>query len=148
MRLKERKDPDLAEFEKRKAELAREAELTKWERVLTDWTHRALQRGASRPSGSKREHATILRYEDSGEPPPYEPCAPHRDRSEADESPMADAAPAMALALVDGRAVLTVTARELGPVMIERLEVEWPGPRKRWRSPSCVTGADSCAPPR
>ncbi|HEY6477725.1 MAG TPA: tetratricopeptide repeat protein, partial [Polyangia bacterium] len=42
----------------------------------------------------------------------------------------ADAAPAMALALVDGRAVLTVTARELGPVMVERLEVEWPGPRK------------------
>ena len=36
----------------------------------------------------------------------------------------------MALALVHGRAVLTVTARELGPVMIERLEVEWPGPRK------------------
>ncbi|HEY4395252.1 MAG TPA: hypothetical protein VGP64_14375 [Polyangia bacterium] len=43
---------------------------------------------------------------------------------------MADAAPAMALALVDGRAVLTVTARELGPVMVERLEVEWPGTRK------------------
>jgi tetratricopeptide (TPR) repeat protein len=42
---------------------------------------------------------------------------------------MADATPAMALALVDGRAVLTVTARELGPVMVERLEVEWPGPR-------------------
>ena len=38
VRLKERKDPDLAEFEKRKVELAREAELTKWERVLTDWT--------------------------------------------------------------------------------------------------------------
>jgi tetratricopeptide (TPR) repeat protein len=43
---------------------------------------------------------------------------------------MADAAPAMALALVDGRAILTVTGRELGPVMVERLEVEWPGPRK------------------
>ncbi len=43
---------------------------------------------------------------------------------------MADAVPAMALALVDGRAILTVTARELGPLMIERLEVEWPGPRK------------------
>src|SRR6185437_4216457 len=43
---------------------------------------------------------------------------------------MADAAPAMALALVGGRAVLTVTARELGPVMVERLEVEWPGTRR------------------
>ena len=30
VRLKERKDPDLAEFEKRKDELAREAQLTKW----------------------------------------------------------------------------------------------------------------------
>jgi tetratricopeptide (TPR) repeat protein len=43
---------------------------------------------------------------------------------------MADAAAAMALALVDGRAVLTVAARDLGPVMVERLEVEWPGARK------------------
>jgi tetratricopeptide (TPR) repeat protein len=43
---------------------------------------------------------------------------------------MADATPAMALSLVDGRAVLTVVARDLGPVLIERLEVEWPGPRK------------------
>ena len=43
---------------------------------------------------------------------------------------MADAVPAMALALVDGRAILTVTARELGPLIVERLEVEWPGPRK------------------
>jgi tetratricopeptide (TPR) repeat protein len=42
---------------------------------------------------------------------------------------MANAAPAMALALVDGRAVLTVSAREVGPVMIERLEVEWPKAR-------------------
>src|SRR5579871_5316427 len=43
---------------------------------------------------------------------------------------MADATPAMALSLVDGRAVLTVVARDLGPVLIERLEVEWPGARK------------------
>src|SRR5450432_2381271 len=43
---------------------------------------------------------------------------------------MADAAAAMALALVDGRAILTVAARDLGPVLVERLEVEWPGPRR------------------
>ena len=41
VRLKERKEPDLAEFEKRKLELAREAELAKGERVLSDWTHAA-----------------------------------------------------------------------------------------------------------
>ena len=43
---------------------------------------------------------------------------------------MADTTAAMALALVDGRAVLTVAARDLGPVLVERLEVEWPGTRK------------------
>jgi tetratricopeptide (TPR) repeat protein len=43
---------------------------------------------------------------------------------------MADATAAMALALVDGRAVLTVAARDLGPVLVERLEVEWPGTRR------------------
>jgi tetratricopeptide (TPR) repeat protein len=43
---------------------------------------------------------------------------------------MADAAAAMALALVDGRAILTVVARDLGPVLVERLEVEWPGTRR------------------
>jgi tetratricopeptide (TPR) repeat protein len=43
---------------------------------------------------------------------------------------MADAAAAMALALVEGRAVLTVAARDLGPVLVERLEVEWPGTRR------------------
>jgi len=42
---------------------------------------------------------------------------------------MADAMAAMALALVDGRAILTVAARDLGPVLVERLEVEWPGAR-------------------
>ena len=41
LRLKERKEPDLADFEKRKLELAREAELAKGERVLSDWTHAA-----------------------------------------------------------------------------------------------------------
>jgi tetratricopeptide (TPR) repeat protein len=43
---------------------------------------------------------------------------------------MADAPAAMALALVDGRAILTVAARDLGPVLVERLEVEWPGTRR------------------
>jgi tetratricopeptide (TPR) repeat protein len=43
---------------------------------------------------------------------------------------MADAAPAMALALEDGRALLTVAARDLGQVVVERVEVEWPAPRE------------------
>jgi len=74
VRLKDRKDPDLADFEKRKLELTREAELTKWEGVMTDWTQaRCLEvKGAKRLS----INADVLRYEESSEPPSYEPCVP------------------------------------------------------------------------
>jgi len=76
VRLKERKDPDLAEFEKKKDELARDAELTKWIEVLTDWTQaRCLEAKSANRIQINREE---LRYEDSGEPPPYEPCQGRR----------------------------------------------------------------------
>jgi peptidyl-prolyl cis-trans isomerase D len=78
VRLKERKDPDLAEFEKRKVELAREAQLTKWERVMADWTTARCQEAKD----AKRitVNTDVLRYDEGGDPPPpYEPCAaPHR----------------------------------------------------------------------
>ncbi len=76
VRLKERKDPDLADFEKHRIELAREAELTKWDRVLSDWTTARCQevKQAKRIS----VNADVLKYDDGGEPPAYEPCAPHR----------------------------------------------------------------------
>jgi len=72
VRLKERKDPDMAEFDKKKDELARDAELTKYGEVLGDWTHaRCLEaRDAKRIQINRDE----LRYEDSGEAPLYEPC--------------------------------------------------------------------------
>jgi len=75
-RLKERKEPDLADFEKRKADLSREAELTKWEQVLADW----MQARCVEAKQAKRININtdVLRYEDSSEPPPYEPCVPHR----------------------------------------------------------------------
>jgi len=76
VRLKERKDPDLAEFDKRKVELSREAQLSKWERVLTDWTTARCQEAKSAKRISV--NTDVLRYEDSGEAPTYEPCAPHR----------------------------------------------------------------------
>ncbi len=74
VRLKDRKDPDLADFEKRKLDLTREAELTKWERVMTDWT----QARCVEAKGAKQisVNADVLRYEESSEPPSYEPCAP------------------------------------------------------------------------
>ena len=76
VRLKERKDPDLADFENHKIDLSREAELTKWERVLTDW----MQARCVEAKAAKRINVNtdVLRYEDSSEPPPYEPCVPHR----------------------------------------------------------------------
>ena len=76
VRLKDRKDPDLAEFEKNKVQLTRDAELTKWEQVLGDWTQ-------ARCLEAKQGHrisvnADVLRYEDSSETPAYEPCSPRR----------------------------------------------------------------------
>ncbi len=76
VRLKERKDPDMAEFEKRKVELAHEAQLTKWEHVLTDWTTARCNEAKQAKHISVNNE--VLRYEESSEPPSYEPCAPHR----------------------------------------------------------------------
>jgi peptidyl-prolyl cis-trans isomerase D len=76
VRLKERKEPDLAEFDKKKMELQRDAELTKWIEVLTDWSHdRCIEARNAKRILINRE---VLRYEDSSEPPPYEPCMPRR----------------------------------------------------------------------
>jgi peptidyl-prolyl cis-trans isomerase D len=75
IRLKERKEPDLAEFEKRKLELAREAELAKGERVLSDWTHAACVEAKD----AKRifVNTDVLKYgEEQNEQVIYEPCAP------------------------------------------------------------------------
>jgi len=76
VRLKERKDPDMSEFEKKKADLSREAALTKWEQVLTDWTQaRCVEAKQARRISVNTD---VLKYEESGEPPPYEPCSPRR----------------------------------------------------------------------
>jgi peptidyl-prolyl cis-trans isomerase D len=77
VRLKERKEPDMSEFDKKKVDLTREAELTKWEQVLTDWTQ-------ARCVEAKQAHrisvnTDVLRYEENNsEPPAYEPCSPRR----------------------------------------------------------------------
>jgi peptidyl-prolyl cis-trans isomerase D len=76
VRLKERKEPDLSEFEKKKLELQRDAELTKWMEVLTDWSHdRCVEAKQAKRIVINRD---VLRYDDSSEPPPYEPCVPRR----------------------------------------------------------------------
>jgi peptidyl-prolyl cis-trans isomerase D len=76
VRLKERKEPDMKEFETKKLELQRDAELTKWIEVLTDWSHdRCVEARSAKRILINRD---VLRYEDSAEPPPYEPCMMRR----------------------------------------------------------------------
>jgi hypothetical protein len=76
VRLKERKEPDLVEFDKKKLDLQRDAELTKGMEVLTDWSHdRCLEAKQAKRIVINHD---VLRYEDSTEPPPYEPCVPRR----------------------------------------------------------------------
>jgi peptidyl-prolyl cis-trans isomerase D len=72
IRLKERKEPDLAEFAKKRPELQRDAELAKWNDVYTNWVkHRCLQ---AKRAGKITVNKTVLRYEDSAESPPYDAC--------------------------------------------------------------------------
>jgi peptidyl-prolyl cis-trans isomerase D len=76
VRLKERKDPDLAELDKKMLELQREAELAKSERVLSDWTQaRCVE---AKKAKQIVVNTDMLRYEDSTEAPAYEPCSGHR----------------------------------------------------------------------
>jgi peptidyl-prolyl cis-trans isomerase D len=72
VRLKERKEPDPAEFEKKKTELQHDAELEKWNDVFTSWVKaRCLE---AKGAGKLRVNKTMLKYEDGQEPPPYEAC--------------------------------------------------------------------------
>jgi hypothetical protein len=73
VRLKERKDPDAAELEKKKSELRRDAELAKWNEVLTGWVKHRCQEAKS--GGKLTVNKTLLKYEDAQEPPAYEACA-------------------------------------------------------------------------
>jgi peptidyl-prolyl cis-trans isomerase D len=81
VRMKERKDPDLSDFEKRKADIVREYERTKWAEVLDSWSK---QRCAEvRDDGRIRVNDEILSYEAAPGAPgkaldlkmKYEPCA-------------------------------------------------------------------------
>ena len=75
VRLKDRKDPDPAEFAKKQDELRRDAELVKWNEVMTGWVKsRCLQ---AKQAGQLSVNPATLRYEEgSTEPQPkYELCA-------------------------------------------------------------------------
>jgi hypothetical protein len=83
VRLKERKDPDLQELAKKKDELQRDAELVKWNEVLTSWVKSRCQQEKS--AGRITVNRSILKYEDTQAPTTYEPCvgdeAPRRPPS-------------------------------------------------------------------
>jgi peptidyl-prolyl cis-trans isomerase D len=75
VKLKEKKEPDLAEYEKKKAELLNQAAMVRGEEVLAEWT----QRRCVEAKEAKRidVNTDILRYEDTpNERVAYEPCAP------------------------------------------------------------------------
>lgn len=74
-RLKERKQPDLAEFEKKKLELVREATLVKGEEVISEW---ALRRCTEAKDAKRLDvNRELLRYEQGPEGVvAYEPCTP------------------------------------------------------------------------
>jgi hypothetical protein len=66
----------MAELDKKKPDLERDAKLVKWMEVLTDWTHaRCVE---AKDAKRIQVNPDVLRYEDSNEPPPYEPCISRR----------------------------------------------------------------------
>jgi peptidyl-prolyl cis-trans isomerase D len=74
-KLKERKNPDLAEFEKKKLELQQQAVLAKAEEVVTEWTlRRCVEAKDANRIGINRE---LLRYQQGPDGlAAYEPCTP------------------------------------------------------------------------
>ena len=74
-KLKERKNPDMAEFEKKKGELTRIATLIKGDEVVSEWTlRRCVEAKDAKRLGVNHE---LLRYEQGPEGVvAYEPCTP------------------------------------------------------------------------
>ena len=74
-RLKERQDPNPAEFEKQKDEFTRRQQLQKWGEVLSDWAQR--QCVAARDAGKINVNHDLLVYEGKGgaaDSASYQPC--------------------------------------------------------------------------
>ena len=77
--LKERKEPDLADFDKRKPELMREFNRAKWGSTMTEWAHTACV--DAQAAGKIKVNQTVMQYEPSARNPDkilanlkYEPC--------------------------------------------------------------------------
>jgi len=77
VRLKERKDPDPKELEAKKADLQRDAELVKWNEVMTNWVKARCQE--EKAAGRITVNRSVLKYDDGQAPVPYEPCVGDQD---------------------------------------------------------------------
>ena len=72
------------ELETKKADLQRDAELVKWNEVMTNWVKARCQE--EKAAGHITVNRNVLKYDDGQPPAPYEPCvgdqdAPHRSPS-------------------------------------------------------------------
>jgi hypothetical protein len=74
VRVKEHRDPDLADFEKRKSEIMREYERTKWAELVDNWSKQKCSE--VRDDGRIKVNPDALEYEISTrQTTKYEPCS-------------------------------------------------------------------------
>ena len=74
VRVKEHRDPDLADFEKRKGEIIREYERTKWAELVDNWSKQKC--AEVRDDGRIKVNGEVLEYEVGGKSPvAYQPCS-------------------------------------------------------------------------
>ena len=74
VRVKEHRDPDLADFEKRKSEIVREYERTKWAELVDNWSKQKCTE--VRDDGRIKVNTEVLEYEVGGKSPiAYQPCS-------------------------------------------------------------------------
>lgn len=74
VRVKEHHDPDLADFEKRKADIMREYQRTKWAELVDNWSKEKCVE--VRDDGRIKVNTDVLEYETADKQPvKYEPCS-------------------------------------------------------------------------
>jgi peptidyl-prolyl cis-trans isomerase D len=74
VRVKEHRDPDLADFEKRKSEIIREYERTKWAELVDNWSKQKC--AEVRDEGRIKVNGEVLEYEVGGKSTvAYQPCS-------------------------------------------------------------------------
>ena len=74
VRVKEHHDPDMADFEKRKGEIIREYERTKWAELVDTWSKQKC--AEVRDDGRIKINGEVLEYEVGGKSTvPYQPCS-------------------------------------------------------------------------